>query len=420
MLRTMLRHPPASTHRPQTRRACTPSVDRLYLGSFAHLGIPALVIGAVCACICASSLPAQQTPPSAPPANKPTPAGAPGTTPPAKPGTTPPAKPVTTPPAKPATPAADPAKPATPPGFEIDIPRDPFVDGPKGVRPPDGKGAAEPAKKPSAFQVADALEPKALEIITRGTTVAGELKTIALVSSGRIEGGDPTGIPPGFGDPHEVTLEYIHTDAYSLPRMRISPVASGGVVVFTHNGSRGLLVDNGARIYRETRSDWPTVAPFAWGAIPAWLTNERQLARAAGRTSNQIELRPVIVAAQVAATETIDGVECDVVRIVKSRDVYADDAGDGKPGIVDVQRVFFEIAYARTDGFPRRVIQQQDAEGAPRTTHEFRSVRVGDKIDAAMFSATPPEGYTNAAPPAPAKNPQPGAGAAAPAKAPTP
>jgi hypothetical protein len=45
---------------------------------------------------------------------------------------------------------------------------------------------------------------------------------------------------------------------------------------------------------------------------------------------------------------------------------------------------------------------------------------VGDKIDAAMFSATPPEGYTNAAPPAPAKNPQPGAGAAAPAKAPTP
>ena len=288
--------------------------------------------------------------------------------------------------------------PAAPPTPEIDVPREPFVDGVKGTRPPEVKDGAG-TKKPPVFQVADVVEPKALEIITRGTTVAGALKTISLVSSGQIEGGDPASVPVGYGAPHEVALQYVHTDAYSLPRMRISPVSSGGVVVFTHNGSRGLLVDTGAKVYREARSDWPTVAPFAWSAIPAWLTNERQLAIAAGKTSNQIELRPVIVAAKLAGTETIDGVECDVVQMVKSRDVYADDAGDGKPGIVDVQRMYVEVAYARIDGFPRRVVQQVDAEGSPKVTASFAKVVVNGAVDAAMFSATPPEGYTNAAPP---------------------
>ena len=323
------------------------------------------------------------------------------------PGATPPAK--TPADAKPSgqKPSAAPPQgtaPAAPPAPEIDVPREPLVDGVKGTRPPEAKDG-QVAKKPSAFQMADVIEPKALEIITRGTTVAGSLKTISLVASGEMEGGDPASVPAGYGAPHEVTLQYVHTDAYSLPRMRISPVSSGGVVVFTHNGSRGLLVDTGAKVYREARSDWPTVAPFAWSAIPAWLTNERQLVIAAGRTSTQIELRPVIVAAKVTGTETIDGVECDIVQMVKSRDVYADDAGNGIPGIIDVQRMFVEVAYARLDGFPRRVVQQVDAEGSAKVTARFAKVVVNGAVDAAMFSVTPPAGFTNAAPPPQAPKP---------------
>lgn len=307
--------------------------------------------------------------------------------------------------------SADPPKdpPKDQPKFDIDVPKDPLV------------GGSRPAA-PSGVRVADVVDPAAFAIVQRAMKVAAGVRTLELVTSTRIEGGDPSKIPAGFGAPHSVTLEYRFKDAISLPKMRISPVASNGAVVFTHDGSGGLVVDNGAKVYRAAKSGWPGIAPFALPALPAWLTIERQAAASQGKKSSEMELRPQLVAASVLRTETVDGVECDVVRLIKSRDLFADDVGGGKSGVIDAQRLVFEIAYARTDGFPRRIVQfaETPAPGSQRTTVEFSQVRVNPTIDVRLFDAKPPEGYRDAA--AIEQNPQSPAGnpAGSPAGSPSP
>ncbi|MEY2715304.1 MAG: hypothetical protein RIT24_1647 [Planctomycetota bacterium] len=269
--------------------------------------------------------------------------------------------------------------------------------------------------KPAPIRVGDSIDPKAESIVKRGMRLVADLRTISMVTETRYEGDVATNLPPGFGSPHEVALEYIYKDALSLPRMRISPVSSNGVVVFTHNGTEGLVVDNGAKIYRKGRSDWPKVAPFAVSALPAWLIAERQGAVSQIKKAPDAELRPDMSAASILGVETLDGTECDVVRIVKYLDVYADDTGQGQPGVVDAKRVITDIAYARQDGFPRRIVRYEEGTGSTgRTTTEYTKVRVNTQLDPALFSATPPEGYTLAPPAPPAAAP-----AAPPAKQPT-
>lgn len=280
-----------------------------------------------------------------------------------------------------------------------DVPAEPYAPGNPGQAP----------AKPAPVRVGDSIDPKAETIVKRGMRLVADLRTISMITQTRYEGDAATNLPPGFGAPHEVALEYVFKDALSLPRMRISPVSSNGVVVFTHNGTEALVVDSGAKIYRKGRSDWPKVAPFAVSALPAWLVAERQVAVSALKKAPDAELRPEMSAASILRVETLDGTECDVVRIVKYLDVYSDDTGQGQPGIVDAKRVVTEIAYARKDGFPRRILRYEEGTGSTgRTTTEYSKVQVNTPLDAALFSATPPEGYTLAppAPPAPAAKPQ--------------
>ena len=280
-----------------------------------------------------------------------------------------------------------------------DVPKEPLAPGNAGQAP----------AKPAPIRVGDSIDPKAETIVKRGMRVVADLRSVSMVTQTRYEGDAATNLPPGFGAPHEVALEYIFKDAVSLPRMRISPVSSNGVVVFTHNGTEGLVVDNGAKVYRKGRSDWPKVAPFAVSALPAWVVAERQGAVSQLKKSPDAELRPDMSAARIIGVETLDGTECEVVRIEKYLDVYADDTGQGQPGIVDSKRVITEVAYARQDGFPRRIVRYEEGSASTgRTTTEYTKVRVNPPLDPALFSATPPEGYTLAppAPPAPAAKPQ--------------
>lgn len=284
-----------------------------------------------------------------------------------------------------------PKKPESPvaPDSVIDVPREPLVPGaPKEAKP-------EPARK-EPIRVADSVDPKSMDIVTRAMKVAVGIKSVSLVTSVKFEGEAPADLPAGFGAPHEVSMEYIGKDGVSMPRLRISPVSSGGVVVFTYNGSEALVVDNGAKIYRAAKAGWYKIAPFAMSALPQWLVAERQFAIAAGRKSSEIELRPILVAAAPMGVETVDGAECDVVRVVKNLDAYSDDTGGGKPGIVDAKRVVFEIAYARADGFPRRIVQYPEEAPKNRALVEYSKVRVNPAFDITYFSATPPAGYVPA------------------------
>ena len=278
------------------------------------------------------------------------------------------------------------------PKFEVDVPKEPVLPG-----QPREKPAGAPAD-PQTIRVDDSIDPKAYAIVQRGFQLAGTIKTVEMVTETKLEGVDPATLPPGFGTPHEVALDFFRRDALSLPRMRVSPVSSGGAVVFTNNGTEALIVDNGEKIFRRSKSDWAKMAPFALPALPAWLVSERQAAISAGKKSSEIELRPVMVAARVIGTETIDGTECDVVRVVKNLDLQADDAGHGKPGIVDAMRVIYEIAYARIDGFPRRIVKFDEVPTpkSSRSTTLYSKVRVNPALDPQVFSATPPSDYAAA------------------------
>ena len=270
------------------------------------------------------------------------------------------------------------------PNYEIDVPKEPLVPGVPGQAP----------AKPEKGRVSDAIDPKAEAIVLRAMQLIMDLRTISMVTKTRAEGDAAVNLPPGFGEPHEVTLEYPYKDALSLPRMRVSPVSSAGVVVFTHSGTEALVVDNGAKIYRKGRSDWPKIAPFVLTALPAWLVSERQMAITAKKQAPDAPLKPDMSMASMLGTETLDGTECDVVKMVRYLDVYAEDTGQGKPGIVDAKRMVFEIAFARTDGFPRRVIRYEEGTASSgRVTTEFTKVRVNPTLDASTFSATTPEGY---------------------------
>lgn len=288
-------------------------------------------------------------------------------------------------------------KPAAPkpetPNYEIDVPKEPLVPGVPGQAPakPDKSGD----KSHEKGRVSDAIDPKAGSILKRAMQVIVDLRTISMVTQTRAEGDAAANLPAGFGAPHEVTLEYRYNDALSLPRMRVSPVSSAGVVVFTHSGTEALIVDNGAKIYRKARSDWPKLAPFVVPALPAWLVSERQMVITARKKSPEAPLMPEMSAASMLGTETVDGTECDLVKMVRYLDVYSDDTGQGQPGIVDAKRVVFEIAFARTDGFPRRIVRYEEGTSSTgRTTTDFSKVKVNPTLDGATFSANPPEGYT--------------------------
>ena len=131
------------------------------------------------------------------------------------------------------------------PNYEIDVPKEPLVPGVPGQAP----------AKPEKGRVSDAIDPKAEAIVLRAMQLIMDLRTISMVTKTRAEGDAAVNLPPGFGDPHEVALEYPYKDALSLPRMRVSPVSSAGVVVFTHSGTEGWWSTTARR---STARDAPT------------------------------------------------------------------------------------------------------------------------------------------------------------------
>jgi len=256
--------------------------------------------------------------------------------------------------------------------------------------------AATPAAPANLVKdvVKDVVDAKAMDIIKRGTKVATALESIDLVTTTKFEGVPAEEMPAGADGTYHVLLQWPYKDVLSLPRMRVEVMKQGGVsACFTHDGSKALLVDPAAKTFREATREWPAIAPFALTALPSWIITERQRGASAAAGGSSVQLGPVVLAATVTGTETIDGVECDVVRAVHNLDVYADDTGGGKPGIVDAKRMVVVVAYARTDGLPRRISQVEEGTNTSRIVTSFTQVKVGPKLDAATFSTVPPAGF---------------------------
>jgi len=257
-----------------------------------------------------------------------------------------------------------------------------------------------PAAKPTAPAnlAKDVVDAKAMDIVKRGTKVAAGLESIDLVTTTKFEGVPAEEMPAGAGGTYHVVLQWPHKDVLSLPRMRVETIKQGGVsACFTHDGSKALFVDPAAKTFREATREWPAIAPFALTALPSWIITERQRGASAAASGSSVQLGPVVLAATITGTETIDGVECDVVRAVHNLDVYADDTGGGKPGIVDAKRMVVVVAYARVDGLPRRISQVEEGTNTSRIVTEFTQVKAAPKLDAATFSTVPPAGFAKQA-----------------------
>ena len=281
---------------------------------------------------------------------------------------------------------------------------------------------AAPAKAPPAGTVpaaapaAPAVDPKAKAIWDKSVAATRALKGVEMRSRMQMPDGGP-GIPPGMApegmfDEHRVVIAFtqpgkddeLGMDGGLPGTFRIERMAAGApskVLVMDAKGA--IMIDPKAKTWYGGE-EWPEIAGTMMVAIPDWYMELRVRGDKDAEARELLggpEAQPIrIDAMSVVGTETLDGVECDLVKVHRKMD--PEDAGlpEGAPaGMTET------YAFARTDGLPRRVTRAGDfgpdgAEGeagavpmmvAPALV--YTGVKANPAIDAKAFSKDVPEGY---------------------------
>lgn len=277
-----------------------------------------------------------------------------------------------------------------------------------------GKQAAEgDASKPAAAPV----DEKAKAIYDKGVAAARALKSIDLVTQTKLdmEGIDPAMLPPGFGAKSRVRMQFTESGDASAPfvlggMVSIERLDAGKVVERFVAGKDGaILVMPEAKTYA-TSDAWMELMGTAAMAIPQWILEQRAAGKPDREDAGMVMPESKILSVVLAGSETIDDLECDVVKAVRELDMSSvADAGEMPDGMPATMKLSETIAFARTDGLPRRismmpVMEGMDEEGGmggmvgPSTT--WTAVSANGELAAEIFSTTPPEGFTKVDPPA--------------------
>jgi thiol-disulfide isomerase/thioredoxin len=144
-------------------------------------------------------------------------------------------------------------------------------------------------------------------------------------------------------------------------------------------------------------------------ALPQWILEQRAAANPGGEQGGLMMPPSTIVSAALAGVETIDDLECDVVKVVRELDmsglVVDGDAPEGMPQKMLLNET---IAFARTDGMPRRLSMMpvmdelpDDEMGTPvGPSTTWTAVTVNSELAPEVFSTAAPEGFAKVDPPA--------------------
>ena len=268
---------------------------------------------------------------------------------------------------------------------------------------PDAAKEPEAAKTPEATKAPTMLPPllvlpDAQAIVDRAMNQAKDIKTIEVVTCTTMVGVPENRQPAGVGKSRRVQLRFTQNDSASIPMMRVAELVDGKPgEAFIYDGRRAVLVNDQAKNYFDAGTDWFRIGSRAFPALPTWFVATRAKSFLGPRDNANAGLEPVIVGARVLRQETFDGVACDVVELLKSRDLYNPDIGNGQGAVTDVVYTIETIHYGKADGWPRKVVVQSVTEGTPGaevSTSTYTGLKVNGDFDQSTFATKGPEGYT--------------------------
>ena len=250
-----------------------------------------------------------------------------------------------------------------------------------------------------------AIDPKAKAIHDRAVAEAGKLGTVEMTTLTRMVGHEhDAAIPAESKAPARVVIDFASLDAPGgtfPPHLRIERTVDGKPFDrCTYDGQAVLVIDEVARTFRRlgSKSEWQMGIGMRGMALPQWYF-ENRLDRS--KLGPDARVGPPTAMA-VVGEETVDGVPCDLVTVVRMQVMPAEAPAGEAPW-----RMVETIAVARTDGLPRRVDWRKEKDvvsngvtmtmpSPQRREQTFSAIRPNIPLTPATFDTSEPQGYANA------------------------
>ena len=251
---------------------------------------------------------------------------------------------------------------------------------------------------PEAPKPVDVIDAKAKAINDRGVETVKKLKGVEMVAEMKVEGVDPSMLPPGLDGKSRVVLDFKNDGAGPAPfgRFVLESMKDGKAQTrFAFDGKGAVMIDMAKKSYTVSDAQWFQLLGQRAAALPQWYIENRMDMAAMGRSPEDM---PAMVAATIIGEETVDGTPCDVVKIVRSMKLDGMEDDDGKPMEPKEMRITETIAFARTDGMPRRVasateIPGEEAMSGMNTLATFSGVKADPMMDEKTFSTATPADF---------------------------
>ncbi len=276
-----------------------------------------------------------------------------------------------------------------------------------------GQRAADPAAHPTIVETIDA---KAKAILDTAVAKARSLKSLAVDVQMKLERPDGTAaddglamMPPEFGSRYRTKMEFAekpNLEAMQLGRVRVERfasdaqanelgVAAGAIAeVLTSDGTSTTFVQLGKKKYA-TGAASGELAQAAFVGLPQWFIEQRLAAATAGADGAP---KSKLLAASILGTTTIDAAECDLVKLVREIDLGS--LAELPDGVSSTLSIVETIAFAKSDGLPRKVTSVPQMPGLPdgemlvTPTTYYTAITLNPTFPESTFMMGAPEGFT--------------------------
>jgi thiol-disulfide isomerase/thioredoxin len=265
------------------------------------------------------------------------------------------------------------------------------------------------APAPAANAAPDVVDAKAKAIHEKGIEAVKKAKSLEAVSEMKVAGVDPAMLPPDLGDKTRIMIDF-NGAGPMMPfgRLSVAKMADGKPTDrMATDGKTALMVDEAKKSYMQGGPElMGMMGPRL--AMLEWLMQNRMDPAAMHMPEDQV---PKMVSCTFVGEEKLDGVDCDVVRAVRSMKLEGMEDDEGKPMPAKEMRMTETIAFARTDALPRRIVSSTEIPGEDMAgmslTLTLSGVKADGPMDEKAFATAAPEGYKKAEMPSAEEGPGP-------------